>query len=1107
MPSYYKLLFCVVIFLFGACASKESTQPVATLFNLVSSNHTGIDFVNQLDYTEQLNTYTYKNFYSGAGIGLGDFNNDGLIDIFFAGNLVPNKLYLNKGNLQFEDISAKAGVSPEGVWTTGVSVVDVDADGWLDIYLCKSGPPGGNRRYNELFINNGDLTFSEKSKEYGLAFEGLSTHAAFFDFDKDGDLDCYLLNNSIRSVGGYDLRVGQRNIPDPMGGNKLLRNDNGKFINVSERAGIYTSEIGFGLGVTIGDLNMDGWSDIYVSNDFFEKDYLYINNQDGTFHEALEEYMQEISLGSMGADMADINNDGLPEVFVTEMLPESDDRLKTTTQFESWDKYSINLNNGYYRQFSRNVLQLNNGNGTFSEISRLAGIEATDWSWGALIFDMDNDGLKDIFVANGIYKELLNQDYVNFAARPEIMQEISSKKEGVITKLIDSIPSRPISNYAFRNRDSLSFVNMAAEWGLDLPTHSNGSAYGDLDNDGDLDLVLSNVNMPSMIYENRSKQLRPQNATLSFILHGEGENSFALGSKITLKTGEDVIYQELSPMRGFMSTVDSRIHVGLGNITSVDSIFVQWPDNKTTILTDIKTNQLINLYQKDAAHAEPSSETAVRNSIFSSAEVFAGVDFKHNENDFVDFNRDRLLFNMISNEGPCLCTGDVNQDGLPDFYIGGAKDQAGSLFVQQKPGSFFKSDAQIFEMNKESEDTDCIFFDANGDGRQDLYVTSGGFEFSSNSAALLDRLYLNIGDGRLKKSGQLLPVSTRFESTSVVSASDYDRDGDMDLFVGSRLVPFSYGAPANGYLLSNDGKGNFSDVTKNVAPDLLKLGLITNAKWVDVNNDSQDDLLVVGEWMPVKIFINENGKFVDRTSEYGLDKTNGWYHALEIGDFNKDGFQDFVVGNHGLNSRFRATENEPVSMYLNDFDQNGYIEQIITRYDGGVSYPMVLKQDLVAQIPSLRKKYLHFRDYPGKTITDIFTDDQLKNSAVLNAYTFETAAWINNKDGTFSKHILPVQAQFFPVYALLADDFNGDDNLDILLGGNLYKAKPETGIYAGGYGVLVEGDGKGNFEYVPATESGLKIKGEIRSLKKINTRNREHILIGKNNDFIEVLSF
>ena len=1106
MRFFLKPSFIAALLAFGACAVKENKKSPATLFKLLPSDQTGIDFVNQLNYTEQLNTYTYKNFYSGGGVGLGDFNNDSLIDIFFSGNLVPNKLYLNKGKLRFEDISASSGLSIQGVWTTGVSIVDINADGLLDIYLCKSGPPGGPRRHNELFINNGDLTFTEKAKDYGLAFEGLSTHAAFFDFDKDGDLDCYLLNNSIRSVGGYDLRLGQRNNPDPLGGNKLLRNDARKFADVSQQAGIYTSEIGFGLGVTIGDINLDGWSDIYVSNDFFEKDYLYINNQDGTFREALEEYMQEISLGSMGADMADINNDGLPEVFVTEMLPEYDDRLKTTTQFESWDKYNLNLKSGYFRQFSRNVLQLNNGNGTFSEISRLAGVQATDWSWGALIFDMDNDGLKDIFVANGIYKELLNQDYVNFASNPNLIKEISNKR-GFITTLIDSIPTTPIPNYAFQNKGNLSFVNMASEWGLDLPTHSNGSAYGDLDNDGDQDLVLSNVNMPVMVYENQSKQLVPENATLSFVLHGENENSFALGSKITLKVKDRLIYQELSPMRGFMSTVDSRINVGLGQTASVDSVYVEWPNNKMTILANVKSNQLIHLYQKDASSDQKSlSKKMSVKTIFREQKV-AGADFVHTENEFIDFDRDRLLFNMISNEGPCLCVGDVTGDGLQDFYIGGAKDQPGSLLVQQKSGEFAKSNVQLFEKNKESEDTDCTFFDANGDGRQDLYVTSGGFEFSSNSTALLDRLYLNRGNGQLQKSEQPLPVSTRFESTSTVAANDYDKDGDNDLFVGTRHIPFLYGLPANGYLLNNDGKGNFQDVTKAIAPQLSKLGLITDAKWIDANNDTKPDLLIVGEWMSVKIFINENGKLVDRSIEYGFDKTDGWYHTLDTGDFNKDGFVDFVVGNHGLNSRFKASETEPVSMYINDFDQNGSVEQILTRYDRGVSLPLVLRADLVAQIPALKKKYLHFRDYKGKTISDIFTKDQLKNAFVLNAYTFETAVWMNNKNGTFSKRTLPVQAQFFPVYALLVEDFNGDNNLDILLGGNLYRAKPETGIYAGGYGLLLKGNDQGNFAPVSAGESGLKIKGEIRALEEIKVHGKPFVLTGKNNDQMEVLRY
>ena len=1097
-----------------SCDVAQKEEPPITLFKLLSSEESGIDFVNQLDYTEELNTYTFKNFYNGGGVGLGDFNNDGFLDVFFSGNLVTNKLYLNKGKepsgkaaFHFEDITERSGLNIPGVWTTGVSLVDINADGLLDIYLCKSGPPTDFRRYNELFINNGDLTFTEKAKEYGLDFQGLSVHAAFFDFDKDGDLDCYLLNNSIRSVGGYDLRKDQRNIPDPMGGNKLLRNDKGKFYDISDKAGIYRSAIGFGLGVTIGDINKDGWSDIYVSNDFFEKDYLYINNQDGTFSEVIEKYMREISLGSMGADMADINNDGLPEIFVTEMLPESDERLKTTSQFENWDKYKRSVEMGYYHQFSRNVLQLNNGDGSFSEIARLAGVHATDWSWGALIFDMDNDGLKDIFVANGIYKDLLDQDYVNFAANPEIVRRIMQREKNVIKGLIDSIPSNKISNYAFQNTNNLKFVNKAQSWGLDLPSYSNGSAYGDLDNDGDLDLVLNNVNMPAFVYENRSKELYPANSSLTFSLSGENGNSKAIGTKITLKVKDQKFYQELSPMRGFMSTVDYKIHFGLGEILSVDSAIIEWPHGKVTVLTDIKANQHIVLTEKDASSSTNQLKRADKKTIFKRVAELSGIDFSHVENDFNDFDRDRLLFNMVSNEGPCLCTGDLNKDGLTDFYIGGAKEQSGNLYLQKKSGGFEKSNPDIFEADKISEDTDCHFFDADGDGKEDLYVTSGGSEFSSSSSALLDRLYFNRGNGKLEKSQQPLPVATSFESTSTVAAHDYDNDGDIDLFVGARLIPFLYGVPGNGYLLSNDGKGNFQNVTSTIAPQLLELGMITDAKWMDVNNDSKTDLVVTGEWMPIKLFINENNNLVDRTKEYGLEKTNGWYNCIEAGDFNNDGLVDFVVGNHGLNSRFKATDQEPVSLYINDFDQNGTIDQILTRFDDGVSYPLVLKQDLVGQIPSLKKKYLHFNQYANKTITDIFDPTQLEHSIVLNAYTFETAVWINQKNGGFKKLNLPIQAQFSPVYSMLIDDFDGDKNLDVLMGGNLYRAKPETGIYDGSYGLMLKGNGKGDFVALSSRESGVLMKGEIRSLKKIEYKKQRMVLVGKNNDKMEVLSY
>jgi enediyne biosynthesis protein E4 len=1108
MAMYLRWLMVAAAFGLIACGGGQQSTPPSTLFRPLSPSQTGIEFENRLDYSEELNTYTFKNFYNGGGVGLGDFNNDGLVDIFFSGNLVGNRLYINEGNLKFTDATESSGLTSTGVWTTGVSIVDLNADGLLDIYLCKSGPPTKFKRHNELFINNGDATFTEKSKEYGLAFEGLSVHAGFFDYDRDGDLDCYLLNNSLRSIGGYDLRKDQRNVPDSLGGNKLLRNDSGEFKDVSKGAGIYTSAIGFGLGVTIGDINKDGWPDIYVSNDFFEKDYLYINNHDGTFSESIEKYMREISLGSMGADMADINNDGLPEIFVTEMLPESDERLKTTSQFESWEKYRRNVDMGYYHQFSRNVLQLNNGDGTFSEISRLAGVHATDWSWGALIFDMDNDGLKDIFVANGIFKDLLDQDYVNFGSDPDMIKRIVRREKNVITELIDAMPSNKVPNYAFQNNGDLTFTNKSGPWGLSVPSFSNGSSYGDLDNDGDLDLVLNNVNMPASVFENRSKELYPSNATLTFSLQGEVTNTSGIGAKIILKVNGKQFYQELSSMRGFMSCVDNQIHFGLGEIAEVDTARIEWPQGKVTLLTKLKVNQRIIVYEMDAKkeNVELVDGNKKVNSIFGRLEI-DGADFIHVENDFNDFDRDRLLFNMVSNEGPCMCTGDVNGDGLEDFYIGGAKDQAGGLFMQKSLGGFLKTNQGLFESDKGSEDTDCVFFDANSDGMLDLYVASGGTEFSNSSVVLLDRLYVNKRFGRLEKSHQLLPVSHAFESTSTAVPGDYDNDGDIDIFVGVRLAPSQYGVPVNGYVLNNDGKGNFQDVSKNIAPALEKLGLITDAKWADINGDGKDDLLVVGEWMPIKIFINEDRKLIDRTETFGLEGTNGWYNCIETGDLNGDGRIDFVVGNHGLNSRFKASAAEPVSLYLNDFDQNGNVEQVITQFNNGVSYPMVLRQDLLAQIPSLKKKFLHYSDYKGKVIADIFTTAQLAEATILDAFTFETAVWINQSNGVFKKVSLPINAQFSPVYSILVDDFDRDKKQDILLGGNLYRAKPETGIYDGSYGLLLKGDGIGNFASLTSIRSGVTIKGEIRALRKMNYRGKRILLVGKNNDKMEVLTY
>jgi len=1094
------LTICALGFVFFTTCTSSSDE--VQIFLPLSAERSGVDFTNSLEYSEQLNPYTFKNFYNGGGVAIGDINNDGLADIFFSGNMVSNRLYLNKGGLKFEDITVSSNLESTDVWSTGVSMIDINADGFLDIYVCKSGPPGGDKRHNELFINNGDLTFTEMAKNYGLDNIGLSVHAVFFDYDKDGDLDCYLLNNSIKSIGAFEIVKDQRLKPDSLGGNKLFRNDNGTYNDVTLVSGIYSSEIGFGLSAIVGDINDDNWPDIYIANDFFEKDYLYINQQDGTFIDQLEDYLNEISMGSMGADLADINNDGYPEYFVAEMMPERRDRQVTKTFFNTWEGSKHAQGLGYFNQFGRNVLQLNNGDGTFSEIGRYAGVEATDWSWTPLIFDMDNDGLKDIFVSNGIYKDLLDLDYLNFMADVGRVRSIIQTRENSIKSIIDMMPSEPIPNYVFKNNGDLTFTNKAKNWGMQEPTFSNGSAYGDLDNDGDLDLVVNNVNMTSIIYENRTRQVLPERNFLALKLRGQGANTMAIGAKIRLYTGDEIIYQIQNPMRGFESAVDYKMLFGLGENKTVDSLIVSWPNDGVTTLYNVEVNQLIEL---DEADGKIANSVIVK----PAHQVFKrylnnSLEFTHVENDYVDFNKDRLLFHMNSTEGPCICKGDVNNDGKDDIYIGGAKGQLGRLFIQADSG-FLNSSIESFEMDAQSEDLDCQFFDANGDGNPDLYVTSGGSEFSSFSVWLNDRLYFGNGKGGFAKTSQRLPFRG-FESTSTVVPWDFDDDGDLDLFVGGRSVPFFYGIPADSYLIENDGKGQFTRIVNESTEVLNWLGMVTDATLADLDGDGRKELVVVGRWMPVKIFKFSKGKIEDVSTAWGMKNTNGWYNTVVAEDLNNDGKMDLLVGNHGLNTRFHATPEEPIELLVNDFDNNGTFEQVISMYSDGKKYPFVQLKELATQIPSVSQRYTSFNDYKSDETDAVFSDEIREKGQVLKTYNLASGIYFNiGKKLIFEN--LPMRAQLSPVYAIKTGDFDHDGNIDIIIGGNFSESKPEVGTYHASFGALFEGKGNGQFEFVPNFRAGFRIEGNIRDVAEVQIGNKSVLVFTRNNREIYIIEY
>src|SRR5437773_1018049 len=1075
--------------------------PDSHLFTLLPSSYTGVRFENRLTDTRDLNVFTYRNYYNGGGVALGDLSGDGLPEIVLTSNQGGTRLYLNEGKFRFRDVTEAAGLKIRG-WTTGVTLADVNGDGRLDIYVCHAGNGDARSRANELYINqglnaNGVPTFVEQAAAYGVADTGYSTQAVFFDYDRDGDLDLFVINNSPRPVVSFELK-NTRTVRDPLGGAKLYRNDGGHFVDVSAAAGIYGSEIGLGLGVVVSDVNRDGWPDIYVANDFFERDYLYINQGDGTFAERLEQEMPYSSLSSMGLDIADINNDGWPDIYVADMLPDDEHRLKTTTSFETWDRLQAELRNGFYYQFTRNMLHLNNGNGTFSDIGQMAGVARTDWSWSPLLADLDLDGDKDIYVTNGLAKDVTSQDYIAFLANRETMVQATSGGRVDFRRLVDAMSSTKLPNYAFRNRGDLTFSNESAAWGLDTPGFSSGAAYGDLDGDGALDLVVNNVNDAAFVYRNNARTLT-QNRFLQVRLDGSGANRFGVGATVTLWSGGREFYQEEEPTRGFQSSVDYVLTFGVGPRDTLDSVKVEWPDRegRVSLLTRVAANQRLTIRESESRTPSPEPRAPTAPILIDVTNAVA-LPYIHHENDFVDFDREPLIPKLLSTEGPMLAVADVNGDGLDDMFIGGAKGQAGKLLIQQPDGRLVSTNERLIDADAGSEDIGAVFFDADGDGHPDLYVVSGGSEFSAMAPALQDRLYLNDGRGTFRKAVGSLPDED--VSGSRVAAADYDGDGDVDLFVGGRVVPWHYGVDPRSMLLQNDGHGHFTDVTKRLAPELERIGMVTDAVWRDVDGDGRPDLIVVGEWMPITVFHNAGGGKLVRVKTPGLEHSEGWWNRIAAGDFNGHGRVDFIVGNLGLNTRFHASEIEPVTMYVKDFDRSGVSKQILSVYNHGTSYPIAMRDELIRALPYLKPRYPRYQDYAGQTVTDIFSAAELAGATVKQARTFATALVRNNGDGSFTLSPLPLEAQLAPVYGILAQDVDGDGKPDLLLAGNFDGVQPEIGRMSASYGLVLRGDGRGRFTPVPAAQSGFMVPGQARDIQRVRTRRGDLYVVTRNND-------
>lgn len=1086
-------MLCLPILLFMISAIAQT--PRKTMFRPVPSAESGVNFTNILRESPVLNIITYEYYYNGGGVGLGDFNNDGLIDIYFSANMQPGKLYINKGNMKFEDITAKAGVSAKRGWKTGVSIADVNGDGFQDIYLCLSGPVDRERRTNQLYINNGNLTFTEKAAVMGVSDSGYSTQAVFLDYDRDNDLDLFVVNHNNKNLRNFDASFVKKMI-DPDAGDRLYRNDNNFFTDVTLQSGIISNPLGYGLGVSVSDFNNDGWPDMYVTNDYVEEDYMYINNHDGTFTNRAKEDFGHLSNFSMGCDVADINNDGWTDVFTLDMLPEDNKRQKLLYMPDNYEVYNNQVQNGFYHQLMRNMLQLNNGNGTFSEIGQLSGVYCTDWSWASLLMDFNNDGYKDLFITNGYGRDMTNRDFVKFYAN-ERMKFIRNEPSENMFKLLQEIPTTPVHNYLYLNNGDLRFSDASIEAGFDKQSLSNGAACADLDNDGDLDLVVNHLNAPAEIYRNMLVEDGNPGIWINFILKGNGANKNGLGASVKLFTSKGVVTLENSPVRGYQSSMLTPLHTGVPS-TQIDSAIIIWPDGNIQSLHDLKLNQAnIISYQPGAKKTERISGK----SIFATATA-QRLPYTNVSPDVNDFKQQPLMPNMISYNGPHVAKADVNGDGLEDIFICGAQDQPGKIFVQQPGGNFVESPQPEIEKDAASEDADAIFFDADKDNDPDLYVVSGGFNFNMGDAALQDRLYLNV-NGKFRSSNSL-PAETL--SGSCVRAADIDNDGDADLFVGSRVIPGRYPESSESFVLINNGKGEFSNAPAGMNDVLKSVGMVTDASWYDANDDGKKDLVICGEWSRVRVFINKDDKLAEMSDKYFPEALKGWWNRLHFADMDGDGDEDLIAGNWGLNSPIKVSKYEPATLYYNDFDNNGSMDPIICYYIQGKSYPMASRDEMTDQIVSLRQKFPTYTAYSNSTLQDILTEEQLKSANKLEADYFETT-YFENENGVFKSKKLPVEANFFPVYAISTGDFNRDGKPDIILGGNTDRARIKIGKIDAGYGMMLKGDGKGNFEYIPQLESGLVVKGCIRDIIQTGDNKDSKLIFAINNQAPQIYTY